>query len=82
MYTCLIIIITDWHVVFKVQSGIPTPDAHDLWESEDIYLSLNENIPQARSLIGTFPGHYKSSWLSQWESLKVSKVGYKSVHML
>ena len=66
-------------MVFKAISGVSdisdkdlyVDDPYELWVSSSSY---NENITEARQLNATFKGHYKSSFVLDWEERDVSMV--------
>ena len=71
----------DWQLVFKAVSGIPgepvnngefdSNDLGQLWESPQ---GLNEDKPEARQLNSAFRGHFKSSFVNNWDSHYINKV--------
>ena len=72
---------SDWQLVFKAVSGIDgqpvnngefdSNDLGQLWERPQAW---NENISEARLLNSAYKGHFKSSFLNNWNTYHINKV--------
>ncbi|XP_013412977.1 uncharacterized protein LOC106175492 [Lingula anatina] len=59
-----------WTLVFKAVAG-GGEDMYQLWSSDR---TLNENIPQAKSLTSSLKVHYKSHLVNNWKNEKIKYV--------
>ena len=55
-------------------AGNESVDANDPYQLWSTPLSLNEAVPEARQLDTTFRGHYKSSFVLDWENKNILEV--------
>ncbi|XP_071965083.1 uncharacterized protein [Antedon mediterranea] len=64
---------TDWEVVFRANAGNGGQNLLELWEG---ITSLNDGIPEAKKVDGSFEETYKSSLVEQWGILDIKKVKF------